>query len=119
MDEQTLSNLKTKLLNEKTLLEKELKTVGRRNPDNPGDWEPKSQGRDIDTAERNEVADKVEGFETNVAILHDLEIKYREVTSALENIDKGTYGICNVCGKEIEIERLEANPSAKTCIAHL
>jgi RNA polymerase-binding transcription factor DksA len=119
MTTELLENFKTKLLNEKALLEKELKTVGRINPDNPGDWEAKPQTRDIDQAERNEVADRVEGFDTNRAILNDLEIKYAEVTSALERIEKGTCGICSVCGQEIEIERLEANPGANTCMKHM
>ncbi len=119
MTTENLENFKTKLLNEKSLLEMELKTVGRVNPDNPSDWQPRSQGRDIDPAERNEVADRVEGFDTNRAILNALEIKYAEVTSALERIEKGTYGICSVCGQEIEKERLEANPGANTCMAHL
>ncbi|MFA6050470.1 MAG: TraR/DksA C4-type zinc finger protein [Candidatus Paceibacterota bacterium] len=119
MNTESLEHFKTKLLNEKTLLEKELKTVGRINPDNPDDWEAKPQSRDIDQAERNEVADRVEGFETNTAILNTLEIKFNEVKDALERIENGTYGICSVCGKEIEEERLEANPAATTCMTHL
>jgi len=35
---------------------------------------------------------------------------------ALERIDKGDYGNCVSCGKEIDHERLEAVPHARLCI---
>ena len=38
------------------------------------------------------------------------------VDSALERIDKGTYGTCARCGKQIAEERLEAIPYATRCI---
>ena len=38
---------------------------------------------------------------------------------ALERIEKGTYGICEVGNEEIEEDRLNANPAARTCKAHL
>jgi len=37
------------------------------------------------------------------------------VNNALEKINKGTYGICDVCGKGIQQERLEAVPYATMC----
>lgn len=119
MNTEKLEYFKSKLETEKALLEKELRTVGRINPDNPGDWEPKPQALDTDMAERTEVADRVEGFETNMAILNDLEIKYNQIRDALTRIGEGTYGVCEICGKEIEEDRLEANPAATTCKAHL
>ena len=36
---------------------------------------------------------------------------------ALERIEKGTYGVCDSCGKSIGKERLEAVPHARLCIA--
>ena len=41
------------------------------------------------------------------------------IEAALRKLDKGTYGTCDVCGEEIEEERLEANASARTCKAHM
>ncbi len=35
---------------------------------------------------------------------------------ALERIERGEYGICVQCGKEISPERLEAVPHARLCI---
>lgn len=39
----------------------------------------------------------------------------REIDSALERIDNGSYGICNHCGKEIEEKRLEVIPYTDVC----
>ena len=61
----------------------------------------------------------IEGFEDNSAILKTLEDRYNDIRSGLDKIKHGTYGICQVCGKEIEVERLEANPSARTCKEHI
>jgi len=38
------------------------------------------------------------------------------LNEALERIEKGTYGICRSCGKEISRTRLEAVPNATQCI---
>jgi DnaK suppressor protein len=39
-----------------------------------------------------------------------------EIDAALGRIESGTYGICAVCGRPIDEERLEAVPYAKLCI---
>lgn len=52
-----------------------------------------------------------------------LRIREREmrliekIIIALENIDNGTFGICEACGEEIDIQRLEARPVTTYCIA--
>lgn len=38
------------------------------------------------------------------------------VEDALKRMDEGTYGICQRCGKQIPMERLEALPYAAFCI---
>ncbi|MFJ8528274.1 TraR/DksA C4-type zinc finger protein [Bacillus sp. NPDC094106] len=42
----------------------------------------------------------------------------QDTKHALEKIEAGTYGICEVSGEEIPLERLEAMPTATTCIEH-
>lgn len=39
-----------------------------------------------------------------------------KIDRALERIDQGTYGICELCGCQIDEERLKALPEASTCI---
>jgi len=41
-----------------------------------------------------------------------------EVDAAFERLDAGTYGICEVCGRPIPGERLEARPAARRCVRH-
>lgn len=109
---------KARLEKELKTLEVELKSVGHRNPSNLKDWEPASSDVDIEASDSADTADNIENYETNTAILKPLEIQYNDVKSALDKIKKGTYGLCEVCGKPIEQGRLEANPAAKTCVAH-
>jgi DnaK suppressor protein len=39
-----------------------------------------------------------------------------KIRQALERIDAGTYGICEVCGEDISIKRLKARPVTTQCI---
>lgn len=114
-----IHRFKRELENEIKILEKDLQSVGRKNPDNPKDWEPLPGAMDARSADENDVADSIESYEENTAILKELEIRYNGVKSAIQRIGEGTYGICKVCGKEIEEKRLEANAAAETCVAHM
>jgi len=38
-----------------------------------------------------------------------------QIDQALERIENGTYGICRVCGKEIDHKRLQAVPTTRIC----
>ena len=42
-----------------------------------------------------------------------------EVDSALERMDNGSYGICDVCHESVEKERLLADPLTRYCLDHL
>ena len=107
-------HFKDLLLKEKALLEKELETVARKNPQNKGDWEPMSTDMEKGLTDLNEKADVLEDFEENIAITGKLEKQLGDVMDALDKITKETYGICEKTGKPIPIARLEANPSART-----
>lgn len=110
---------KEKLEEELFLVEKELNDVGRKNPDNKNDWEAEPADMNIDSADENEVADNIEEFEENTAVLKELEIRYNDIKDALAKIEKGTYGICEVSSEPIEEDRLIANPAARTCKKHM
>ena len=43
----------------------------------------------------------------------------QQVDSALERIDNGSYGICDVCNDPIETDRLIADPLITVCLDHL
>jgi len=113
------NHFKERLQEERKKLEEELSTVGRKNPNNPSDWEATpDKGDDPMRADKNEVADSMEDYEGNTAILRELEIRLKNVNDALIRIDGGTYGKCENCNDSIPIERLEANPAARNCINH-
>ena len=110
---------KKRLQGERDLVEKELSTVGRRNPQNPKDWEAVASGRGEAPPDPDERAEKIESFEENTAIVRQLEVRLSEIQGALARIEEGAYGKCKICGSHIETDRLEANPAAATCIAHM
>ncbi len=116
MNKKDLEYFKKKLEKEKALLEEELKTVGRKSPQSAGGWEATAGKMEVDNADENEVADKIEEFEENSAILEQLEKQMSEVQAALDRIEAGTYGISEISKEPIEKERLEANPSARTSL---
>jgi DnaK suppressor protein len=44
-----------------------------------------------------------------------LAARINRLTAALERVSDGTYGQCEMCGREIEQPRLDALPEAVTC----
>jgi DnaK suppressor protein len=60
-----------------------------------------------------------EEFEEDSALTEELTPHLKDIEDALKKIEDGTYGTCQVCSNTIEEERLQANPSAKTCISHM
>ena len=107
---------KDKLEAEKHLLSEELAGLGIMNPADK-DWEavppPVDVGEDSD---ENDMADRFGTYEERTATLGTLQQRLTDVNDALAKIEAGTYGICEKSGEPIEIERLRANPAARTKI---
>lgn len=74
---------------------------------------------DIDAADREDVADALEDLENKQDTSRVLETELHEIRHALQKIEAGTYGVCEVSGEAIEEDRLKANPSARTCKSHM
>jgi DnaK suppressor protein len=65
-----------------------------------------------ETAQKEAIADVL-------ALLDERELKeIQAINGALARMELGEYGRCEVCGKEIEIERLEAIPWTAVCNTH-
>lgn len=114
-----IPHFKEKLEKEKAELEAELQKIARRDPANPSNWEPAPADRDASQADENTVADSIEEYEENTAITNSLESRLKDVRSGLDKIKHNVYGTCQICQKEIELDRLEANPAARTCKEHI
>lgn len=56
--------------------------------------------------------------EKDIALNEHTESQLDEIEHALERIEQGTYGICEKCGKDIPLERLDAHPIASRCVEH-
>lgn len=55
--------------------------------------------------------------EMNMALKVHEQSKLNDINRALKKFENGSYGICEKCKQEIELERLEAMPSAKFCMS--
>lgn len=86
-----------------------------------GTWSVKAPEMDVMSpiAEPNEAADKLEEIDEREEEVTTLSARLKDVRDALDKIDAGTYGVCEVSGKQIEKERLEANPAARTCLEYM
>ncbi len=53
---------------------------------------------------------------TELALEENLRSMLEEIDAALAKIEKGTYGVCDNCGGDIKMARLERIPSATMCV---
>jgi DnaK suppressor protein len=54
--------------------------------------------------------------EKTLALIQTLERKVESIDHAIQNAQKGKYGICEVCGEPIDPERLALLPSTTMCV---
>jgi len=54
--------------------------------------------------------------ELDEGLEEDAREQLHQVEKALARIESGEYGLCEVCGKEIPVDRLEAVPWTTLCI---
>ncbi len=114
---QDTQKYKNKLEAKLKKLEEELLEVAEKEKDST--WEAVQTETDVDTADRVDVAEAIENYESNFSISSMLEKEIFDVKDALAKIESETYGVCEVCQKAIEDERLDAEPQARTCELHM
>lgn len=112
LNETILAQLKENLLKEKKQIESDLEKIAKPITSS-GDYETNFNNIGDD---EDENASEVEEYTDNLALENNLEKQLKEVNEALEKMEKGTYGICENCNQEIDVERLKAYPAAKICI---
>ena len=50
------------------------------------------------------------------SLLHQYEQEISDIKKSLDKIQRGAFGICEMCGDDIDEERLQIKPHAKYCI---
>ncbi len=124
LDQKTISELKAALEKEQGLLISELKTIATPDPNLKDNWDVKhfewseDQITSEEALESDESVNESDEDMKNKALSDHLELRLKEVNDALKRVKDGTYGICDVCQKPIPLERLKANPAAKTDMEH-
>ncbi len=119
-----LNYFRKKLEDEKKKLEDELKTTSIKNPKDSRDWQAVYPEKDLDEKiepDFLDAAEEIEEYQERYSLNDVLEKRLNNVKDALKAVADGNYGKCTVDGTshDIEPERLEANPAATTCIAHI
>ncbi|MBT8098702.1 MAG: TraR/DksA family transcriptional regulator [Gammaproteobacteria bacterium] len=71
------------------------------------------RGYEADSKER---AKQLEDSEVVDALGNEAREELAKISAALQRMDNGDFGICIVCGAEINIKRLRAYPYADECI---
>ena len=100
LEQEILDELNGALVEEKKRLEDDLERIA--NPtETPGDYETRFEDLGTDSDEN---ATEVEDYADKLAVENDLEKQLKDVNDALERIEKGTYGFCENCQQEIDIE---------------
>jgi len=124
LDQKTIDKLKTALKKEQETLIGELKTIATPDPHLKNNWDVKhfeldeNETSSTEELEAGENAIESDEDAKNKALSDNLELRLKEVNDALSRMGNGTYGICEVCQKEIPVERLKANPAARTDLEH-
>jgi RNA polymerase-binding transcription factor DksA len=116
-----IAQYKEQLEAEKELLEKQLEGVAVENEHAEGGWQAREDdfSSEPPSVDPVEVGAELESLTRNESITNELEERYHMVEDALERIEHDSFGLCIQCGEKIEKERLDANPAAPTCIAHM
>jgi len=111
-----MEKYKAKLEEEKKLLEEELSSMGKFDKET-SDWEaaPESEVKAQDVEDEADMAERASDYEERSSALNVLEIRLNDIKLALSKIETGEYGTCEICKNKIEEERLEVNPSSRTC----
>ena len=109
---------KTILLAEKQTLEEELGSIALFNTET-NIWEATPDQELMGEIDDNDAADRFEDFEGRSGMVATLQTRLTDVNIALEKIESGSFGVCEVCGDPIEEDRLNANPAARTNKANM
>ena len=105
-----LKQLRSRLEDEQKRLRQELVQL------ESGAQTPETRREGSPFGKRGEEATESLELEKRLALEKNVGEAKSEIERALRKMDEGTYGTCDVCGKTIPPERLEALPQATLCL---
>lgn len=112
LSKEFINRVKDLLLLKKTRLKTEQKKLLEEDP-------YLQSGRDTGNAEEVDEAILEDRAKTELEIRKsNLKQMKDQVDKAVEKLEQGEYGICEVCGDPIDKARLEAYPEATKCLRH-
>lgn len=114
-----LDKYKIRLEAEKAKLTGELGSFARPNKDEKGDWEAVREDDPSGASSSDDVAEELENMNERKATEGPLERQLAMVNLALKKMAAGKFGICEMSGEPIEEDRLDADPTARTCKEHM
>ncbi len=107
------------LENDLSILTSDLEKLGIQNLNSTEDWIAIPGEASDAEPDLNIASDRSEDWQVRRSTVAFLEKRYNNINRALQKIKDGTYGVCEICGEEIEQDRLQANPAARTNKAHI
>ncbi|MCX6751348.1 MAG: TraR/DksA C4-type zinc finger protein [Candidatus Nomurabacteria bacterium] len=110
--------IKEKLEKERDILLDQIRDIGKLNPET-NEWEAIPEELNSRESDQNDMADRFEDFEARSVMIKALESRLNDVLASLKGLNRESFGRCEVCKKDIEMDRMEVNPAAKTCKKHL
>ncbi len=110
--------IKEKLEKERDVLIEQMRDMGTFNSETK-EWEATPEALAVPEPDENDKADRFEDFEARSSMIRTLEPRLKNILQALKGLNRDSFGKCEVCKKDIELARLEANPAARTCKKHL
>ncbi len=104
MDIKLLTEFKHKLIAIKDAVVRQITRLKR----------PVDMGKDVESSFEGE-ADEATEMVAQAGMVETLKRRVHRVDDALVKMEKGTYGICEKCGNEIEPELLKIDPESRYC----
>jgi len=112
-DAATLNEIKENLLKTKKQILKDLGDLSRKDSHDVDNYSAKFPEYG-DKPDEN--AQEIGEYSTTVVTEKVLEDTFADIEKAITRIDNGTYGVCRYCGNLINIKRLQARPTASSCV---
>jgi RNA polymerase-binding transcription factor DksA len=82
------------------------------------DEDPQDRSEAVDGQHPGDIGTDLFERERDLGLLEQVDGELHEVEEAFRRLDEGTYGVCEVCGRPIPDERLEAIPTARFDAEH-